>query len=850
MSLQPRYLLLTLWLFATVLLHAQNFIITNGADNTCSGKFFDSGGASGAGYSSNESKTYTLCPNGGAAVKINFNGFNLDNKDTLTVYDGNSVAASVLGKYTKDDLLGLTLTASTTNTSGCLTFLFKSDNAVNGFWEGSITCGNKCLFPIADITSANKIVKLCPGDNLSLDGSASIPGAGSITKYEWFTKKDTITGPSYNATFSSPAGLNVELRVSNSSGCSNINKEQVQVWVSTPPVFTGTTGDLKGCAGKQVCFSGNVAGINFKESVPKYNGGDLALPDKPGTCFSSSLNFKTFTPGQKMTSVTDLQSICVDMEHSYLDDLTIKLTCPNGQSVKLFNRGGAGKYLGTPVINDDPAVKGTCGNYCWTATSIMGELQNAVTVNKIVPQGNYKSVQPFTNLIGCPLNGEWSFEVCDMQVNDNGFVCTWDLTFNPAIAPPGITFTPVFNMTAGDSTAWISDTSIVDSSANGDTICAIPFTIGNKSYTFRAMNDFGCAYDTTLTVKIYPYPSTDLPDTLQICSSLLQSQLQVKMNSSPEGTYQYQWKPGIGLSDSTILNPLLKVSNAANSYVFQTQDNASPGCIAYDTTIIKKIAIPPADFTLDTDSGCVPLTVKLRDVTVPKPNTFHWIFGDGTEVNSPVDSAIHTYSTFGITNIEYVIKTFDGCADTIRKKINATPQPVVLFHIAPPEAYIENPFFCFQNATQKGGNVWTWRFGTEAISNNESDCFTFSDSVKCHKITLISTNAFGCTDSLEKAVCVKNFRQKIYAPNSFTPNSDKDNDEFMIFTDGISDEDYSFSIFNRWGNLIYESKIPNSSWDGNIKGIPAPPDVYVYKLQYKDEWGSNQHRVGSITLIR
>ncbi|MFM7023420.1 MAG: gliding motility-associated C-terminal domain-containing protein [Flavobacteriales bacterium] len=840
-----KYWIFSLWIFSTTLLHSQNFVITNGSDNTCSGKFFDSGGNSGSGYIANENKTYTLCTNGGgAAVKIAFSAFNLDSKDTLTVFDGNTNAAPILGKFTKDDLLGLTLSASNGNTSGCLTFHFASDNASNGFWEGSISCGAKCIFPVADINSSGNVVKLCPGDNATLDGSASTAGSGSITQYQWFTKKDTTSGPVYTSSFPSPSGLNVELRVTNSLGCSNINKEQVQIWVSTPPVFTGTTGDTKACAGQEACFTGNVAGTTFRETVPKYNGGDLALPDKPGFCFSSKLNFKTFLPGQKLTSVNDLQSICVDMEHSYLDDLTIKITCPNGQSAKLFNRGGAGKYLGNPVINDDPAVKGTCGHYCWTAGSMLGELQNAMTVNKVVPYGNYKSVQPFTNLIGCPLNGEWSFEVCDMQVNDNGFVCTWDLTFNPAIAPPGISFTPTFNIADKDSTTWLADAAIVKTSANGDTICAAS-AAGNKSYTYRAINDFGCSYDTTLDVKIYGYPLSDLPDTLQVCASLTQSQLKVNVSPAAEGSYQYLWTPSTALSNPNIPNPLLTLANAANSYIFQVEDNAAPGCITYDTTIIKQITPPPADFTLDIDSGCAPLTIKLHDITNPKPSSFHWIFGDGNEIISTIDSTTHTYSSYGVRYIDYVMQTFDGCSDTISKKVNVLPQPLVLFLVSPPEAYLDDPYFCFQNATQQG-DQWHWTFGTEGSSANESDCFRFSDSVKCHKVSLSATNNFGCSDTLQKSVCVKNARPKIYAPNCFTPDNDKVNDSFIIVTDGISSDHYTLSIFNKWGNLIFESSTPNAPWDGDAQ----PSGVYVYVLQYQDEWGNLLQKTGHVTLLR
>ena len=855
MSKNIKYILLLLCGFAALRLPAQNIVMgSSNNENLCTGKFFDSGGLSGAGYSENENLSHTLCSmGGGQSIKINFTAFNVDPKDTLYIFDGATNTAPLLGKFTNDDLLGLTIGGSNANATGCLTFHFTSDNSNNGFWEGLISCGNKCIFPTAIITGGTDIVRLCPGESIALNASSSTAGAGSIAKYEWFSKKDTVVGTNYNSNFPNPNGLQVELRVTNSAGCSNIKKEEVLVLVSTPPVFTGTSGDTKACTGKSACLTGKVSGIAYKEEIPKYSGGTLALPDRPDNgvaCFNSTLNFTIFTPGQKLKSASDLQSICVDIEHSYLDDLTIKITCPNGQSTKLFNRGGAGKHLGIPVLDDNPPVTGTCGHYCWTDNSLLGQLQNAGSINQTVPYGNYKSTEPFTNLIGCPLNGAWVFEVCDMQKNDNGSVCTWDLTFNPNSIPKGISFTPTFNLPANDSTAWVSDASIFSTSANGDTICAAAPAAGIKNFTYKATNNFGCTYDTVLSVKSYPFPKTNLNDSIQVCTSLLQSPIDVSMSASAEGSYHFSWQPTKGLSVATSAHTKLLLDSAQTQYILKVYDDAAPNCITFDTTQIKKIPVPTAALLLDTNAGCVPLTIKMKDNTNPKPIHFQWFFGDGTDSASAVDSTTHRYTNFGTDTLKYIISTFDGCTDTATHIINAAPAPLVIFLVSPPDAYRDFPYFCFQNASVMGGSQYTWRFGNEGASSQESDCFMFSDSVKCHPVQLRATNNFGCSDSLTKAVCVKNSRQKIFAPNAFTPNDDHHNETFIVVSEGVFNDGYQLSIFDKWGNNIWESNTPNSAWNGNGNNFPAPSDVYVYKLKYKDEWGTDQQIIGSVTLIR
>jgi gliding motility-associated-like protein len=839
-------LLLSQWLCA------QNFVINDGVtDNTCSGVFYDSGTQAGLGYSANENKTYTLCSDGsaGLAIKINFDAFDLDSKDTLRVYDGANTAASLLGKFSNDDLLGLTLTPSTSNPGGCLTFNFTSDNSVNGFWEGKLSCGNKCVYPVAEI-SGNDILKICPGQSISLDAINSTAGSASINEYKWLSKKDTVIDVTYKSLFQDALGIFIELRVTNSLGCSNINKEKVKVLVSTHPHFNGTAGDHEICLGEPACLNGIVSSTPYQEPTPIYTGGSLALPDQTGVFFMSNLEYSQFKTGQKLSSINDLKSICIDIEHSYISDLKITIICPNGQTANLHNESGGGRLLGIPVDDDTkPNDMGICGNYCFTPTG-SGFLYQAATEGQTIPYGDYKSIDPLTNLLGCPLNGKWTLRIADKFPSDNGFLCSWGLSFNPNIIPQGITFTPTFNNISPDSTAWVSDASIVSTTTDGDAICAMPAAPGNKDYTYRVLNNFGCAYDTTITLRVFEFPTSILADTLNICESILLAPINLNVSTSAIGTYNYLWSPNTALNSITNQKPIIDVPNTAPFYIVQISDSGTPGCSLNDTINIKTIPVPTAQFTMDKSFGCVPLNIVFKDNTSPKPTNFHWIFGDGNETNGAVDTATHLYSIYGTKTVQYIITTNDGCSDTASSIANTSPTPLVLFNITPPYAYRDYPYFCFQNATELGGNNNTWIFDNIATSNNEHDCFMFPDTIACYKVSLINTNNFGCTDTLTQQVCVRDYQQKVFAPNAFTPNRDGINDVFTIQSTSIQSDGYHLYIFNRWGNVIFHSTTPNEGWDGKTEALEDKMEVYAYMLYYKDEWGKEQKYIGHVSLIR
>jgi hypothetical protein len=211
----------------------------------------------------------------------------------------------------------------------------------------------------------------------------------------------------------------------------------------TPAAEACSGGEDDDCDGAYDCDDSDCYGVDgcpdcgaldLTEGVP------LALPDGVGTSYETAIDFTGFSDGQDVGATTDLLGICVVMEHSWLRDLEIDITCPNGQSMVLqqfLGQVGTELFMGQPNDNDgfEPAP-GTGAEYCWSPTATNAPMLTYANENPNVhdlPSGDYRAVEPFDMLLGCPLNGEWIIKVTDLWGEDNGFIFSWGINFNPEI---------------------------------------------------------------------------------------------------------------------------------------------------------------------------------------------------------------------------------------------------------------------------------------------------------------------------------------------------------------------------------------------------------------------------------
>jgi len=165
--------------------------------------------------------------------------------------------------------------------------------------------------------------------------------------------------------------------------------------------------------------------------------------------YTSTLDVIGFGPNQTFDSVDIIQSVCVTMEHSWLRDLEMRLIAPGGQIVRLqkfLGRVGGEVYMGQANDCDEGSPSpGTGAMYCWkpTATNVpmldyanngtgMGSSPTCYSFTAVeLPPGDYAAADPWTQLNGTSLNGQWKFVVTDLWPIDNGFIFDWSISFDP-----------------------------------------------------------------------------------------------------------------------------------------------------------------------------------------------------------------------------------------------------------------------------------------------------------------------------------------------------------------------------------------------------------------------------------
>jgi len=486
--------------------------------------FYDLGGATGN-YPNNVTAangTTTICPeNPGDVVTVYFNSFALSSGlgDSLTIYDGNSATGTPVGTY-----FGTNIIPSYTATSptGCLTFVFVSNGSQNDAgWDATILCGPPCpsitsvLSSSSPAAGAENVIRVCQGQSVSFTGSGVFAGSGAGASYTWnFGDNTTANGQTVSHAFTNPGIYLVNLFITDANGCRNSNRINQLVYVSTNPTFTSTVSDNEICLGQSANITASATPNTFTKVCNPPVSGTTFLPDGNGVSYQTSVPVDCFPFGTTLTSASQITSVCINMEHSYLGDLSISLVSPSGQTIVLQAQGGGSANLGIPIASgtvDGAGVPGpgTGYTYCFTmsaATTLTGGIVNGVTfpssgggtyTDSSVPAGNYLPNQSFANLIGSSLNGNWSIIVTDFLGLDNGYIFNWGINFDSSLLPTDYQFTPVI---AGSN--WTPNPDITNISGNQITVT--PTTVGNHCYTYNVTDDFGCTYSSQVCLNVVP----------------------------------------------------------------------------------------------------------------------------------------------------------------------------------------------------------------------------------------------------------------------------------------------------------------------------------------------------------
>ncbi len=304
--------------------------------------------------------------------------------------------------------------------------------------------------------------------------------------------------------------------------------------------------------------------------------------------------------------------------------------------------------------------------------------------------------------------------------------------------------------------------------------------------------------------------------------------------------YEYVWNPPMGNTHAVGGLP-------AGTYSVTVTD--ANGC---DTTLtlslIELYPLPPVDFYGEPLDGCQPLTVQFYETNPDEGQTYIWNFGT-TNGFSSLKNPVYQYNQHGLFDVTLTVTSIHGCENTlsISDYIEVYRKPVAMFMPNPRETDMVSPSILFYNQST---NTFSseWSFGDGNFSNETSPYHTYGDTGTYHVMLIIETE-HGCRDTAYADVKVNDF-YTIYVPNAFTPDGDGINEEFKPVGYNISSENYTFLIFTRWGQLLFETYDFNQGWDGTFNGIPCWADSYVYYLQYMDMEGIIHEEYGVVNIIK
>ena len=321
------------------------------------------------------------------------------------------------------------------------------------------------------------------------------------------------------------------------------------------------------------------------------------------------------------------------------------------------------------------------------------------------------------------------------------------------------------------------------------------------------------------------------------------------------GPLTYQWDNGLGTGPGEfIVTPLQPTTYVVTAF------SAVCGTFVVDSVDITFNPQPTLVVGSDSNALCVPGELQFFDKSVTGNVTdpivsWKWNFGDGTF--SSVQNPKHTFIQEGTYFVNLTIGTVGGCISnnaTAPYTIEAHAYPTAAFKVNAPILNIPVEKLKPLNQTS-GASIYNWNFGDGGTSTEFSPEHEYG-SVGVFKIQLIATSKYSCSDTAYGEVTTST---DFVFPNVFTPNTsgssggaydphDLSNDVFFPYTSGVIK--YKLEVFNRWGELIFESNDINIGWDGYYRGQLCQQDVYIWKAYLKLNNGKEFNKTGDVTLLR
>jgi len=411
-------------------------------------------------------------------------------------------------------------------------------------------------------------------------------------------------------------------------------------------------------------------------------------------------------------------------------------------------------------------------------------------------------------------------------------VASVQLGMDPA---PGWNYT--WTPSAGLSSSIISNPTL-NLVNNGIADTVIRYVVSASSQT--------CTMTDTVEITVSPQSHASLDISADsVCTGQM---LTLSINGTVSSTAAIQWDfDGAASVGGSGMGPLQINYLDEGRHAIHVQITQSVcELILSDTVLVKPVPAPV--FSADPVIGCAPLDVQFNNLTLCNNCSVvssQWDFGDG-QTGTQMSPDL-TYRKAGIYDVGLLVCSSLGCcSDTVYHDfIKVFPSPDAGFRIMPETTVSLVDQILFRDDS-RGAAGWSWEFGDGFSSQEPSPLHAFPDTGN-YMVRQVVINDYGCSDTLIRQIDVEPV-STIWIPNAFSPNNDGVNDSFRVYGDYV--RDITWSVFNRWGEVIFGTTGSSDAWNGEWDGRAADQGVYLCRVNYRDWENKPMELYGKVTLLR
>ena len=759
------------------------------------------------------------------------------------------------------------------------------------------------------LTLNTTVSEFASGDNISCfeaaDGSIDLTVSGGAPDYNY-----SWTGPNnFNSTDQNISNLETgtyEIDVVDENGCTILST----INLTEPDPLNISLSALEYASGDNIsCFEAADGSIDLTVSggVPNYS---LEWTG-PNGFTSIDQNISGLEPGTYEVVVTDLNGCTIDASITLIepDDLSVELIpevysggynttgCSEDGSIEANINGGSPNYTLNWSTGETSAVINDLGEgtYYINVVDINGCIVTDTVILTAPPTFDYEINAPtyaggwnischgfndgsinldVTGGVG-PFSFNWNNGATSQNLTDitsenysvvitdaSGCIDTATIVLNEP-NPLNIETFVTTNYNGSDISCFGADDGGVQTTVTGGTpnyeyvwtdiqgaVLGNSNSLNNLSpgvYTVVVTDENGCTINQDISVTepnevlVDINILTDFDGMPVSCENTEDGSVSANPTGGT-GSYQFSWDTNPITTSQTLSNIGIGTYNVTVIDV--------NGCQATANVVLEGHPIPDFSYS-DYGLYCEGDTAIVASFTDAN-NSCQWVFSTGHVINQCGEFSIDL-NTVGCVDAELFVTNEFGCINSefLESYICFEPIPDASFNQSDFQITTIPSNVQFWSSSG-GGYHYEWDFGDGFGSSEINPNHFFPDEAAgTYEIQLIVTSMFGCVDTSYSIVEVQE-EFIMYVPNTFTPDGDQFNETFLpVLTSGYDPYSYHLIIFNRWGEVLFESYDKNVGWDGTYGGKTVKDGTYIWKINVSDKANAQRREIkGHVNVLR